>query len=106
MDWRDLSVVQRLELFRDRAEELRQTRFLRNTLAAGYALNIEGKLIPGTGGRYEVTFSISPYDVEDLRSFLTLFRRFFAVHDPCSPRQNCHTVGGSPCAHVPVPAVY
>ncbi len=76
MDWRDLSVVQRLELFRDRAEELRQTRFLRDTLVAGYELKIEAQLIPGTDDQYETIFSIYPYNTEYLRLFLTLFHDF------------------------------
>jgi len=82
MDWRDLSVVQRLELFRERAEELRQTRFLRDTLVGGYRLKIEARQILGTQDEYETIFSTSPYDPELLRSFLTLFRRFFLKNDP------------------------
>jgi hypothetical protein len=82
MDWRDLSLVQRLELFRERAEELRQTRFLRDTLAGDYELKIEARLIPSTLDEYETAFSISEFDSEDLRSFLTLFRRFFFKNDP------------------------
>jgi hypothetical protein len=82
MDWRDLSVIQRLELFRERAEELRQTRFLRDTLVGGYRLKIEAKQIPGTLDEYETFFSISPYDEQDLRAFLTFFRRFFLKNDP------------------------
>jgi hypothetical protein len=82
MDWKDLSVAQRLELFRERAEELRQAQFLKNTLVAGYELKIEAQLIPGTQDQYETIFSFSPYDAEYLRSFLTLFRRFFLKNDP------------------------
>jgi hypothetical protein len=82
MDWRDLSVIQRLELFRERAEELRQTRFLRDTLVGGYRFKIEAKQIPGTLDEYETIFSISPYDEQDLRAFLTFFRRFFLKNDP------------------------
>jgi hypothetical protein len=82
MNWKDLTAIQRLALFRERAEELRQARFLRATLAAGYELKIESKLMPGSEDLFESTFSISSYDHEDLRSFLTLFRRFFFKDDP------------------------
>jgi hypothetical protein len=82
MDWRDLSVIQRLELFRERAEELGQARFLRNTLMAGYELKIEARLLPDTLDQYETTITISAYDAEDLRSFLTFFRRFVLQRDP------------------------
>jgi hypothetical protein len=82
MNWRDLSLIQHLELFRERAEELRQTRFLRDTLFRGYGFKIEAQQVPGTLDKYEATFSLSDFDVEDLRSFLTLFRRFFLKDDP------------------------
>jgi len=76
-----MNVIQRLELFRDRAEELRQTRFLRNTLVA-YQMKVDMNLIPSTQDQYEVTYTPSPHDEEDLRSFLMLFRRFFWKDDP------------------------
>lgn len=81
MNWKDLSVIQRLELFRERAEELRQTRFLRDTLVGGYGFKIAAQQVPGTLDEYETAFSLSDFDAEYLRSFLTLFRRFFLKDD-------------------------
>lgn len=82
MNWRDLSLVERLGLFRERAEELRQTRFFRDTLLGGYGFKIEAQQVPGTLDEYNAIFSLSDFDDEYLRSFLTLFRRFFMANDP------------------------
>ena len=69
-----MTVLDQLGLFRDRAEELKNTRFIKD----GYSPNITIKLDRMEGSRF---ISKEPNE-EDLRSFLLTFRLFVSPKEP------------------------
>ena len=69
-----MTVLDQLGLFRDRAEELKNTRFIKD----GYSPNITIKLDRMEGSRF---ISKEPNE-EDLRSFLLTFRQFVSPKEP------------------------
>jgi hypothetical protein len=77
----EFTIMERFELYRERCNQLRESRFLRSTLV-NLHLSIQWQLVPGTQDTYEGSLTRHGYDEEYLRSFVTLFRRFASKKEP------------------------
>src|ERR671931_2437787 len=70
----------RLELFRDRAEELRHTRLLQSGFHPG--VSIHGHCLEEGEGPWELSFVPHELDADNLRSCVTIFRPFISQDEP------------------------
>jgi hypothetical protein len=75
-----MDVRLRLELFRDRAEELRHTRLLQSGFTPG--VTIHGRRLEEGEGPWELSFVPREPDADDLCSCVTIFRPFILQDEP------------------------